>query len=233
MKGNLEKVKYLFFDAGGTLVDLNYSFLRKMVNDKGYDAEENALAYAEGKARAWVDRKLRKSLIKPADLWNGYFSILFDNIVTKANDLKEIIDHLWEVNASEGLWKSPVDGVEDTLLQLRERGYPMSVISNAHGRVSKDLEDAGLASYFDHIFDSFWIGVEKPDPAIFEFAMSRVKVSPAESLYIGDVFAIDIVGARKAGIEAFLIDRYSLLNDVDCRRIRNLSELLNYLSIQS
>lgn len=233
MDKNLENVKYLFFDAGGTLVDLNYSFLRKLVSDRGYNTEESTLAYAEGKARIWVDLMLRKDKVKPVDLWNSYFNILFNNIVTKDKDMKEIVNHLWEVNASDGLWKTPVDGVEGTLQELKKRGYPMSVISNAHGRVAKDLEDAGLSSYFDHIFDSHWVGVEKPDPAIFQLAMSRVDVNPAESLYVGDVFSIDIVGARKAGIKAFLIDRYGLLDETDCPKIKNLSELLSYLKNQS
>jgi HAD superfamily hydrolase (TIGR01662 family) len=233
MDKNFENVNYLFFDAGGTLVDLNYSFLKDLVRERGYEAEEEALAYSEGKARAWVDRKLRKSSIKPVDLWNGYFAILFNEIVTDGKDMKEVIEHLWEVNASDGLWKSPVDGVQETLQELKRRGYPMSVISNAHGRVEKDLEDAGLASYFDYIFDSFHLNMEKPDPAIFHHAMSRVDVHPSESLYVGDVFSIDIVGANSAGMEAFLIDRYSLLEEVDCPKIKKLSDLLGYLKNHS
>ncbi len=233
MDKNFDNVKYLFFDAGGTLVDLNYFFLQKLVNERGYEAEIGALAYAEGKARVWVDRKLRKSRVKPVDLWNGYFTILFNDIVTNKQDMNEIIDYLWEVNASDGLWKSPVDGVEATLQELKQRGYSMSVISNAHGRVEKDLEDAGLASYFDYIFDSFHLNMEKPDPSIFHHAMSRVDVQPSEALYIGDVFSIDIVGANRAGMEAFLIDRYSLLEEVDCPKIKKLSDLLGYLKNRS
>lgn len=233
MDKDFENVKYLFFDAGGTLVDLNYSFLQNLVNEKGYRAEIEALAYAEGKARVWVDRKLRESHVKPVDLWDGYFGILFDEIVTDKGDMKGIIAHLWEVNARDGLWKSPVDGVEETLQELKRRGYPMSVISNAHGRVEKDLQDAGLAPYFDYIFDSFHLNMEKPDPAIFHHAMSQVDVQPSESLYVGDVFSIDVVGANRAGMEAFLIDRYSLLEEVDCPKIKKLSDLLHYLKNHS
>jgi putative hydrolase of the HAD superfamily len=225
----LDHIKYLFFDAGGTLIDLDYSYLRKLLNLKGYDADEEVLAIAEGKARMWVDRGLRSSDKRPIDFWKGYFNILFSEAGAKDGSMEDVIDHLWERNAEEGLWKTPIRGVAETLDVLKERGYRMSVISNAHGKVANDLRDAGMAKYFEKIFDSFWIGTEKPDPGIFNYAMQQVKVTPEESLFIGDVFAIDIVGARKAGMEAFLLDRYSLMDDAECPRIMQLSELLDHL----
>lgn len=230
LKKKLDHIKYLFFDAGGTIIDLDYSYLRKLLNSKGLDADEEILAKAEGKARIWVDRGLRGSDKRPIDFWKGYFNILFREAGARDGSMEDVIEHLWHKNAEDGLWKKPVPGVAETLKKLRKRGFRMSVISNAHGRVANDLKDAGLAKYFEQIFDSHHVGFEKPEPEIFRYAMEQVGTFPEESLYVGDVFSIDIIGARKAGMEAFLIDRYSLVNDADCPKIKHISDLLDYLS---
>lgn len=230
MAQNLQRIRYLFFDAGGTLIDLDYSHLKKLLKLKGYDADESQLAFAEGKARVWVDRQLREGKNRPVEFWRNYFNILFSEAGAKDGSMEDVIEHLWEKNAEEGLWKTPIHGVLETLKELKKRGFRMSVISNAHGRVANDLRDAGLAEYFDKIIDSHLVGFEKPDPAIFNYAMRQVGASPSESLYVGDVFSIDIVGARKAGMQAFLIDRYSLMDDIDCTKIAHISEIIDYLS---
>ncbi|MEW5806844.1 MAG: HAD family hydrolase [Acidobacteriota bacterium] len=221
---------YIFFDAGGTLIDLDYSYLRKLLRAKGNETDESLLAFAEGKARAWVDRTLRGSDKKPVDLWKSYFNIIFREAGAEDGSMEDVIEHLWERNAEEGLWKTPIRGVMEILDELKNRGFPMSVISNAHGRVANDLRDAGLVSYFEYIFDSHWMGVEKPNPEIFRQAMKKVHATPSESLYVGDVYAIDIVGAKSAGMDAFLIDRYSLVDDVDCPKIKHISDLLDILT---
>lgn len=228
----LDHIKYIFFDAGGTLIDLDYSYLRKLLKAKGHEVAEPVLALAEGKARVWVDRALRGSDKRPVNLWKSYFNIIFREAGAGDGSMEEVIEHLWERNAEEGLWKTPIRGVMEILEKLKSHGFPMSVISNAHGRVANDLRDAGFAPYFEQIFDSHWMGVEKPDPEIFRRAMEKVHAEPSESLYVGDVYAIDIVGATSAGMEAFLIDRYSLVDDVDCPKIKHISDLLDHLTRQ-
>ena len=55
--------------------------------------------------------------------------------------------------------------------------------------------------------------------------MERVGAAPAESVYVGDLYRIDVEGARAAGLSAVLLDRWQLQSEVDCPRIERLGEL--------
>jgi putative hydrolase of the HAD superfamily len=74
------------------------------------------------------------------------------------------------------------------------------------------------------------VGVDKPNPLIFQAALQRAVVDASEAVHVGDQYKMDVVGARGVGINPILIDRYNLYPEVsDCPRIRNLSELADYL----
>jgi putative hydrolase of the HAD superfamily len=118
----------------------------------------------------------------------------------------------------------------DVLEELRRRCLTLAVISNSDGRIEADLLASGLGSHFAFVLDSAVVGVEKPDVAIFAMALARLGVAPEHALYVGDVYAIDVLGARRAGIEAVLMDplgRYAA--PPDCPRVRTLGELLTLL----
>ena len=83
-----------------------------------------------------------------------------------------------------------------------------------------------MAGYFDFFIDSFHVGVEKPDPRIFQLATSRALVEPAQAAYVGDLYWVDVVGAREAGLLPILYDPFLLNPDVDCPRIGAISDLL-------
>ena len=86
-------------------------------------------------------------------------------------------------------------------------------------------EAAGLAPHLETIVDSHLEGVEKPDPEIFRRALERLGVPAARTVYVGDIFAIDVLGARAAGLAAILIDETGGYADVECPRIAALAEL--------
>src|SRR5690606_24443056 len=108
---------------------------------------------------------------------------------------------------------------------LRSSGYTLVVVSNSDGRVTRFLETAGILSMVDAVIDSGTVGVEKPDPRIFHIACERAGVTPEEAVHVGDIFDIDVKGARAAGVEAVLIDPQALMPHADVVRIRSLTEL--------
>ena len=116
-------------------------------------------------------------------------------------------------------------GTDDVLRELKRRGYRLGVISNADGTVERLLDDMGLLGHFEFVIDSTSVGVEKPDPRIFRMALERMGIEPHEAVYVGDVYEIDVAGARAAGIRAFLIDPLMRLGHLDCDRIASLTEL--------
>ena len=133
-------------------------------------------------------------------------------------------------NRAKSLWRVVEPGTADVLAELRRRGLTLAVISNSDGRIESDLITAGLAPHFAFVLDSSVVGIEKPDVRIFELALTRLALPASAAAYVGDVYAIDVLGARRAGIEAVLMDplaRYEAPQD--CPRIHKLADLLTLL----
>jgi putative hydrolase of the HAD superfamily len=103
------------------------------------------------------------------------------------------------------------------------------VVSNSDGRVEEALRAADLRRYFDVVIDSALVGVEKPDPAIFRAALDALDVDPGEALYVGDLYEVDVVGARAAGMSAVLLRPEGSGPDDRCRTIHSLSALADDL----
>ena len=127
-------------------------------------------------------------------------------------------------HARSNLWSRAGEGAAETLATLKERGYRLAVVSNADGRVRALLDSAGLSPFLEVVVDSFEVGFEKPDPRIFLAATKRLGVAPAECVYVGDIFSIDVVGARHAGMRAILIGTGAAEEPVE--RVQTLPELL-------
>jgi len=71
---------------------------------------------------------------------------------------------------------------------------------------------------------------EKPHPLIFLAALDSAGVEAEESVYVGDQYSCDVVGARGVGMKPVLVDRYDLFPEItDCARIRSLAELVDYI----
>jgi putative hydrolase of the HAD superfamily len=122
------------------------------------------------------------------------------------------------------LWSRRAERALEALDALRERGYRMAVVSNADGRVRGLLEEAGLTGHLEFVVDSAEVGIEKPDPRIFRTATDRMGLLPSACAYVGDIYEIDIVGARGAGLEAVLIGDGPA--PPGTRRVANFDELL-------
>jgi FMN phosphatase YigB (HAD superfamily) len=93
------------------------------------------------------------------------------------------------------------------LQALRGRGVRLGVLSNAPSNLPSFLEQLGVAPWLDFSVVSAVEGVKKPDRRIFEVALSRAGVAPAEALHVGDMYLEDVLGGRAAGIKTLLMER--------------------------
>jgi putative hydrolase of the HAD superfamily len=94
-----------------------------------------------------------------------------------------------------------VEGARDLLDYLRSRGYRIHMLSNGFAEVQhKKMRSAGVEEYFDKVILSEDVGVNKPDPAIYAYALREAGCSAADCIMIGDNFDTDIRGAIAAGI---------------------------------
>jgi putative hydrolase of the HAD superfamily len=117
-----------------------------------------------------------------------------------------------------------------TLKSLKEKGYKLGLISNVDKNIETTYKSLGILDYLDFNVTSGEAGCEKPDPGIFQTALAKGNISAEETLFVGDQYDLDIVGARNAGIKAILIDRNDWFDDInDCPRIKSLSQIKEYL----
>jgi putative hydrolase of the HAD superfamily len=110
------------------------------------------------------------------------------------------------------------------LERLLERGLRLAVVINWSDRLPALLDGLGLTRCFETVVVSAMVGHTKPEPEIFRAALRRLSVAPSQALHVGDDPLNDLVGARRAGLSALLIDREGRRPDAP-EVIRSLEEL--------
>lgn len=219
-------VKALLFDFGGTLAFLDFELLAREFSRPGRTIDPIALEYAEYEGRAMIDRVLMSG--GERDVNRGYEQFFRAWLGAAGIPEEEILEHgdrFREIHREATLWRVVRPGTREALERLRSRGFKLAIVSNAEGQVESDARRFGLAPFFDTIIDSHVVGVAKPDPRIFQIALERLGVGPDEVRFAGDIYSIDILGARAAGIEAALIDQHGRYHWVEHEKIRHVGEL--------
>mgnify|MGYP003575992976 CR=1 FL=1 len=118
----------------------------------------------------------------------------------------------------------------ETLSYLRQK-YKLHLISNGFKESTElKIQVTGLAKYFENIIISEVIGVNKPDKAIFQFALDAAGAKKEESIMIGDSIEADIRGALNFGMEAIYFNPMNKEKPADVtRQITCLDELITLL----
>lgn len=122
------------------------------------------------------------------------------------------------------------EDVPQTLTSLREAGFRLAVLSNRTQSCREYLETIGLHSFFDFALVAGEVSSWKPNPEIFHFALERLGTAAEETVYIGDNYYADILGAQKAGLVPILIDPAGIFPEAKCPVIRSMSELAPLLT---
>jgi putative hydrolase of the HAD superfamily len=224
------RLRAILFDVGNTLHHVDHAWIAACLCRHGYTATAREVAAAEYPAKAAMDEMFRaRRAGNDATRQVPYLEIVLAQLGVEPAQRAAIGEALREENVRHSLWRVQHDDTPDVLAALRARGLTLGVVSNADGRVPAALERGGIAQHFSAIIDSHLVGVEKPDPRIFWLALDACGVRPDEALFVGDIYEIDVAGARAAGLDAVLIDPLGLYGEVDCRRIAALSELLGLI----
>lgn len=123
--------------------------------------------------------------------------------------------------------------VVQTLDILRKDGYVMAVVSQnlqTSGELEEKLRHFGIAGYFSTIVTSESAGYDKPDPRLFSAAREALGMDSENICYLGDVYELDVVGSRSAGMVPVLIDRSGATVHADVLTISTLAELPGHLT---
>lgn len=223
-----ERLDAVLFDAGGVLVDLDYSYLRRLISPLVGEVEPSALSHAEAHARREINNTVRGGG-RTSDAWRDYFHVILGRVGVREDRQAALIDTLHEAHTRFGLWSVACEGAIETVRVIAAQGIRVGVVSNAEGQIEGSLGHAGFGGLFETVVDSHLVGVEKPDPEIFRIALKRMALRAENTLYVGDLPEVDVRGARAAGLSAVLLDRHDLYLDEAMPRVRQLQDLLALL----
>lgn len=188
----------------------------------------DALAIAEPRARKQLDD--RRTIGTTTDASRGwlFFDLILEEAgIPRSDATAAALTELHAYHRANNLWELVPSGVRPALAALREHGLRLVVVSNANGTLRAHMDRLGLAADVDIVIDSCDEGVEKPDPRLFEIALERAGARKETTIHVGDLYQVDVVGARAAGVRPVLLDETGLHPNVDCDRVSSLAELVD------
>ena len=210
-------LKAIFFDAAGTLI-----YLPRPVGEHyrdvavRYGVELDAARINHAFRHAWASSPARPSDHQPRpDDDRGWWRNLVDRVlqgVLSADqrtgfDFDAYFEALYAHFANPGVW-AVYPEVPSVLAELRARGLFLAVVSNFDRRLYAVFEHLALQSYFECIIISSEVGADKPDPYIFQHALSAMRVTPSEAIHVGDDPRCDW-GAEAVGLRVLRLERPS------------------------
>jgi putative hydrolase of the HAD superfamily len=224
------KIDTLFLDAGGVLVFPNWTRVSEALAARGVRADPAALGAAE--ARAKRDMDTASTIGGSTDRqrsWPFFNLVLAHAGIAQNADTDAALAELQVYHSQHNLWEVVPDDVVPALERFRRLGLRLVVISNANGTLHGCFDRVGLTVCLDAALDSHFEGVEKPDRRLFELGLARAGARPDTTMHVGDIYHVDVVGARNASIEPVLLDPLGLYEGADCLRVRSLGELADRL----
>jgi HAD superfamily hydrolase (TIGR01549 family) len=215
----MAKPRVIFFDVGNTLLFPNRTRILASLPEPHHPTLDQ-WQDLERRTKRQFDKLVQQGHVDHGFWWNFYTSLLEGAAVS--ND--ELRSALIKNTQNSANWDQIRHGTRESLDRIG-RDYRIAVISNSDGRIVEVLGRCGIADCFQSVTDSGIVGHEKPHPAIFEAALRTMQARPEESLYVGDVYSVDYVGARNIGMQAVLFDVAGAYRDRDFPRVESLEAL--------
>jgi FMN phosphatase YigB (HAD superfamily) len=230
----------VFFDAGGTLVRLDYEWVAGLLAGLGVTATVATLRVAEVQGRRLYDQAAagKRELVpgEPHPLLgnaaptNVYWAGMLESAGCPRAQLESALAAMWARQASPHfLWARANEGARAAIDGVRALGLRAACISNSDGRAEAHLVHTGTRAGLEFVVDSQLEGVEKPDPRLFRIAFDRMGVLAARSLYVGDIRSVDEAGARAAGMHFVLLDPFGDYAGVGTPHIASIDQLAAFV----
>lgn len=202
----------VLFDAGGTLVRLDFEWMTEALQGLGVPCTVEAFRRAEiaGRRRYDATRAVerRGDEERPLRETFAYFAAMVETLGGDGDTVDRALEAFRDHHLETGLWTRPMEGARGAIDALLTTGLVLAVVSNSDGRAERHLRDCEVRDGLAFVVDSHVVGFEKPDPRIFSVALDRLGVAPERALFVGDILSVDRDGAARAGTPFVLLDPY-------------------------
>ena len=220
----------VLFDAGGVLVLPDPTVLIPLLVTFGGSTE------VDDHRRAHYAAMAAKSRAGSGERDWADYDVTYVTTVGVERDLAEHAADVLGLTRSHHLWRWPIPETAIATRALAERGVPMGVVSNAFGQVEAELRRAAICqtgpgdgTEMRVVIDSHVVGVAKPDPRIFGFALPHfAEFDPQRIAYVGDSVTMDVGASRAAGLHPLLLDPYDDHAGAEFERISSVDEVVGW-----
>jgi FMN phosphatase YigB (HAD superfamily) len=214
--------RVIFFDVGNTLLFPNRAKILAPISSDRHPSLDQWHTL-ERKTKHEFDQGMTSGRVDHSFWWIFHTHLLRE--LEETSSLREV---LVENTRSSANWDQILAGTRDALARIGQN-FRIAVISNSDGKIEHVLSRCGIAGRFESITDSGNVGIEKPHAEIFEAALDAMQARADESLYVGDMYSVDYLGARNAGMEAVLFDVSGAYSDRKLPRVESLDQLEAWL----
>ena len=213
-------MKVIVFDLDNTLIDRQRAFT-EMLKDR------IELTLPEDK------KHLKEQAIQDILMWDDNGTVSRSVSFKKYCDKYEVtcmtseeLSTYWTTISGSVVYL--FDDVIDVIAYLKAK-YRLAILTNGSPiSQRRKLESTGILNMFELSVVSGEVGIDKPDPRIFDVMCERLNVKPQDCLYVGDNYVNDVLGARNAGWNAIYLNRLRLASD-ETQMIDSLEKLKKIL----
>jgi HAD superfamily hydrolase (TIGR01509 family) len=217
----------VFLDAGGVIVLPDRHLVAHALAGIGIDINPDAVPAAHYRAVRALDRAGATATATRT----GYPGALFPQLgiaSARAAEAAEVWEQLSDrARSAHVLWREPTPGAARTIAAMRRAGVAVLIVTNSDGHAEENLAASGFADL--PVIDSTVVGAVKPDPRIFQIALERAGVAPAEAVHVGDALTNDMAGALAAGITPIHFDPLRSCQARDHRHLRSLPGIWRHI----
>jgi putative hydrolase of the HAD superfamily len=223
-------VEAVLLDAGGVLLLPDADVVERELTSVGIEPERSRFERAHHRGMRAVD-------LDPSEgvRWEVYTAAYVRELgIPEASDVaaRDAVGRAFQTMD----WTVVIESSLRALPALAARGVHLALVSNSDGTVERMLRETrmaqvgvGAGAEMVAIIDSHLVGVEKPDPRIFEIALEIIGVGAEHAIHVGDSVRFDVVGARNAGVRPIHLDPFGFCPDTDHEHARELAEVVSLL----
>lgn len=223
-------IKHVFFDLDHTLWDFDKN--SKLTFEQIFEEQNLNInidtflgVYMPINLKYW--RLFRENKILKEDLRYKRLKEAFDALNFKISDEQINIiseDYIRYLPNHNYLFEGTFE-----LLEYLIKKYELHIITNGFEEVQNiKLKKSGIDKYFKEVITSECIGVKKPNPKIFEFALEKAKAAAHNSIMIGDSYEADVEGAINVGMKAIYFTNNNKTSS-KVSSVKSLAEIKQYL----
>lgn len=234
------KIKNIIFDLDGTLLHVKphrANYIHDFLEKNGISMTDSQIKEAGRWSSAfWID-KASWELVPNWDdrdsrllFWRSYLEKYYEILDKPVGSLDTLFTELAQLFVDEKHEVFLMDDINVVLRDLKDAGYRMGVLSNRESSITPVVEKYALSKYFRCVYSAGELESVKPDKIIFEKYLKLFGGKPHETMYVGDNYWLDGLGARDAGLLPVIFDVFDWYDNIDMPRISTLTELFQHLT---